>query len=124
MHLLNNMAERDRLGLEQRFRLAMIAAAELFGDNAFRKQSRGGLRSARYPINKALFETWASHLGTLSVSEHRKLVERKVKLNSAFVKLLETDGDFVASISQGTGEPDKVKCRFRCVGDLIRRILK
>jgi hypothetical protein len=124
MERLNVMAEAERASLKERFRRAMGAARDLFGENAFRKQELGDTRSRRLPINKALMETWMSHLDALSDAQISTLRKRKEQLNGAFNKLLEKDEAFVSAISQGTGKPEKVKRRFRSIGKLIERVLK
>lgn len=124
MKLLNDMSDRQRLGLCERFLRAMTCAHDLFGENAFRKrESTTTSRAGRLPINKALLETWTVHLGALSLDEMGTLRERKSRLLNADIKL-QKDDRFISAISQGTAKPEKVKYRFRKVEELIRRILK
>ena len=123
MERLNDMTSEERSTLDERFRRAMRAAHELFGTNAFRKQESQGNRPGRFPINKALLETWTTHLAGLSDDQIALLRARTEKLNRGFIKL-QDDLEFVAAISQGTGKPEKVRCRFRAIEGLIRRNLK
>src|SRR5436190_10165974 len=62
---MNKMSDQELEKLERRFTRAMVAAFDIFGVDAFRKRySRG---AARYPINKALFESWSVNLSQLPV---------------------------------------------------------
>jgi hypothetical protein len=114
-----NSNEIDLLKLE--FSKAMNLALELFGDNAFRK--RYDEYSARLPINKALFEAWSVNLSTLSEAESELLKKREDVLNDEFIELMNY-WQFANSISQGTGDPGRVKIRFKLIRLLIQYCLQ
>lgn len=118
---LNKMSEEQRDQLSLRFNRAMKAAYDLFGDDAFRK--RFNAKDARRPINKALFEAWSLALDALDDAQLNAVVDRREQVKSEAIKLLTSSRDFEASISQGTGDPTKVKLRFSAVRSLIERVL-
>lgn len=107
--------------LERRFKRAMVAAREVFGDRAFRKIYPED-DARRHPINKALFETWSVNLGQLDDRSLRTLVDRRQVLISGFVKLM-SERSFDEAVSQGTGDIAKVQIRFSRVEDLIREVV-
>ena len=90
---LNQLPESDLQDLDRRFRKAMVDCYRLFGDRAFRKQSRGNVR--RSPINRALFEVWAANIEALSPVGVDQVVARKDDLQERFLSL------FVCSFDVG-----------------------
>lgn len=118
---LNRQPEADIANISVRFRRAMVDCYRIFGDRAFRKITPGSTR--RHPINRALFEVWASAVETLAPDEVNQLVAKKSELVDRFVTLL-ADSDFAASISYGTGDPQKVQRRFSSVNGIIREALQ
>jgi hypothetical protein len=125
MTVVNKMSDQEIDSLEIKFKNAMQAADNIFGDDAFRK--RFSMNEKRKPVNKALFESWSVNLSNLSYEQAAVLVERKEKLKSEFIVLMndqEGEPSFDASISQGTGDPCKVKRRFSAVEKLIKEILE
>jgi hypothetical protein len=119
MHRINRSdADRDRLALE--FRKAMKCAADIFGDHAFRKW-RGG--KGKSPINKALFEAVAVNLAALDDREREALVAFRDRVLEGFFELMK-DWDFDRSISVATGDPKKVRTRFRMMGELFRGVVR
>lgn len=118
---LNRQTDADIANLSVRFKRAMVDCFRIFGDRAFRKITLGNTR--RHPINRALFEVWASAIESLASDEVDRLVSRKDQLISRFVALL-ADSDFAASISYGTGDPQKVQRRFSSVNGIIREVLQ
>lgn len=116
-----NHAPRNRLErLTRQFCNAMKAAHHIFDRQAFRKISAG--RTGRSLINKALFETWSVNLAALSEDEVARLVARKDIVLEKFCALL-LERDFEASISQGTGDPSRVRTRFSSIQKLIQQSL-
>jgi hypothetical protein len=96
MAVINKMSDKELHELENRFLRAMNAASIIFGKDAFRKRYRIGV--PRYPINKALFESWSVNLSQLSDEEINLLATRKDDLISAFIELM-NDRDFDRAIS-------------------------
>ncbi|SFN34753.1 DUF262 domain-containing protein [Dokdonella immobilis] len=99
---------------------AMETAKDIFGKHAFRKLYT--LKSSRFPINKALFEAVAVALGSLTPDEQKQLCIRKKTVLERFMKLM-ADQKFDSSISQGTGDPSKVRYRFSAIDELFRGVL-
>lgn len=117
---MNKMSDQELTELERQFRLAMVAAFDIFGRDAFRKRYKLG--AAKYPINKALFESWSVNLSQLSNEQLKLLEERKDILIGKFIKLM-NDPAFDAAVSQGTGDIKKVNCRFSSLEQLIKGVL-
>lgn len=118
---LNRQPDADIANLSVRFKRAMVDCFRIFGDRAFRKITPGNTR--RHPINRALFEVWASAVEALAPDQVDRLVAQKNELVDRFVALL-ADSDFAASISYGTGDPQKVQRRFSSVNGIIREALQ
>ncbi|MFI7080332.1 DUF262 domain-containing protein [Micromonospora sp. NPDC049903] len=116
MRALNELSAEEVDELWEQFERALHGAYEIFGEYAFRKVDRKG-GSRRMPINKALFESVAVSLADLSESEIAVLVRRYRRVEKKFLELM-SDVDFQAAISQGTGDPAKIRFRF----DAIRRL--
>jgi hypothetical protein len=120
MREINKMSVQELGELEDRFRRAMVAAYDIFGRDAFRKRYEAD--ATRYPINKALFESWSVNLDQLSNSQVQILKERKDILLGRFIDLI-NNREFEASISQGTGDIKKVNRRFSLIKQLIEEVL-
>jgi hypothetical protein len=118
---LNQTAESDLQELATRFRRAMVDCYRIFGDRAFRKQSRDNPR--RFPINRALFEVWAANIEDLHPERVDCLEKKRGELRDRFLSLLD-ESDFAAAISFGTGDPQKVRLRFSKVNEIIRITLQ
>ena len=118
---INGLPDHDVEKLGERFKRAMVDCYRIFGDRAFRKLTLGSPR--RYPINRALFEVWAADIEALHPGDVDLLVERNDVLLSHFVALL-ADSDFAASISYGTGDPQKVRQRFSRINEIIKETLQ
>lgn len=110
--------ERDRYRVE--FAQAMTASSAIFGNDAFRKRYEVG--HARQPISKALFEVVAVALATVRQDHGEEgiatLTARASQVRGGFVDLM-NDREFDRSVSQGTGDPVRVRFRFRKMRDLI-----
>lgn len=107
--------------LEQRFLRAMGAADRIFGNDAFRK--RYYPNATRFPVNKALFESWSVNLDTCTDEELQILEQKKDALKDAFMQLMRDDRDFEKAVTQGTGSISRVRCRFGKIRGLIREVL-
>lgn len=121
MATINSMNRSRSENIKKQFFRSMVAAYEIFGRYAFRKQYKKN--SWRYPINKALFEVWAVNLGRLGDDELKRLKKEKDTLVDNFLGLM-LDRDFESAISQGTGDIKKVKLRFSSVENIVREVLK
>lgn len=120
MQEINAMDEAQLDQLRDRFKRAMVAAYDIFGNLAFRKQYRGVSR--RSPISKALFEVWAVNLDKLSDAEIAKLIKRREALNERFVDLMEVP-EFFNAITTSTGDPKRIQTRFGEIGRIIQETL-
>lgn len=120
MSTMNRMSDEELHTLECLFLRAMTAAYDIFGTYAFRKRYR--MVAPRYPINKALFESWSVNLSQLSDEEIRLLKAQRNKLVESFVRLM-NDQEFDRAISQGTGDIKKVNLRFSAIGQIIKEVL-
>ena len=120
MKTLNAMSDQEIEQLKERFLKAMLAAYAIFDTDAFRKRYKIG--ASRYPVNKALFESWSVNLGQLSEEQIHILIERKNMLQERFIDLMNTR-DFNEAISQGTSDIKKVHHRFRSIQQLIEEAL-
>jgi hypothetical protein len=118
IHLNKELSESELNTIENKFKKSMIAAYEIFGDDAFRKISKK--TSRRSPINQALFEAWSVTLSQLNDSELELLKQRKDDLINKFSYLADNDDDFFKSISQAA---DKVEVRFRNIENLVKEVL-
>ena len=117
---LNAASDAERTALAGRFLIAMLRATAIFGKNAFRKMK--SLTAQRQPINKAVMEAWAVALGKLTSEQFTLLLSRREQLLSDWVTT-NNDPRFFAAVSQGTGDPVKVRLRFHTVQDLIGKVL-
>lgn len=120
MAQLNQMSDDELEELSNKFIDGMYTARRLFGLDAFRK--RYAKTSARHPINKALFESWAVNLGQLSSVQAEQLVEKKRMLKDHFISLM-NENDFDSAVSQGTGSIKRVRLRFMRIREIILEVL-
>ncbi|MCL2324963.1 MAG: DUF262 domain-containing protein [Proteobacteria bacterium] len=99
----------DVEALKEKFKLAMTRAAKLFEDHAFRKSTPVD-RSRRRPINKSLFEVWASILADMDEQQFNRLLRRRKRLyktlncafkdkSSTLTKNTSTDTHSIASVT-------------------------
>ena len=117
---INKMPDQRLENLEQQFIRAMRAMLIIFGREAFRKPRKGN--TPRFPINKALFESWSVNISQLDDHQVVELTEKKEMVKEKFLNLM-NDREFNGAISQGTGNIKKVKHRFRAIEDLILEVL-
>lgn len=114
------VTESDLLKLANDFEKAMQRARRTFGKYAFRKYYGSNRRLS--PINKALFESMSCSLARLTENESQLLEERKDQALKAFAAL-NNDADFSASISQGTGDPNRVRRRFSRMEEMLQSVI-
>ncbi|MDM8524735.1 DUF262 domain-containing protein [Desulfococcaceae bacterium HSG8] len=119
MTKINEMDQSDISNLKSCFLESMRISKEVFGEYAFRKMF---VRNARRspPINKALFEVWSVSLEQFDKNE---LSNNKEAIIEGFISAMNHDGDYVASITQGTGAVKKVVKRFTTTMKIIEKAL-
>jgi len=100
------------------FSRGMRHAKIAFGDNAFRKWPRDAER--RYPINRALVETWGTVLADFDES---RVVERQEQLVQRARDLMTDDRTFIGSIAGSTGDTANVRERFAKVRIVATEVL-
>jgi hypothetical protein len=105
---LSSLGAKRRATIGRRFDRSLATATQVFGIHAFRKSLPGDERRA--PINKALFEAVLVALAGLTLPQQRAVVGRSDLIVKRFRRLLD-DPDFVAAVSQGTGDYRKVQLR-------------
>ena len=115
---INKLSEAELFNIENDFRKSMIAAFDIFGENAFRKQSKKNPR--KYPINKALFEAWSVNLSHLNDKQIYILKQQKQDLINRFIDYVDSDKEFMKSISQAA---NKIECRFSTIEKIIQEVL-
>lgn len=120
MRYLNTHAELLD-DLQRRFLRAMRAAERIFGNDAFRKRYYSN--ATRFPVNKALFESWSVNLDTCTDEELQMLEQKKDNLKEAFMRLMREDSVFEKAVTQGTGSISRVRCRFQAIRELIQGVL-
>lgn len=121
MRGLNKMDQEDLGELEVTFKRTMTAAADIFGDEAFRKRTSDEERRKR--VNKALLEAWSVGLARRSPEDIKTLVKNRKRLRGHFMTLLNDDVEFLDSVSMSTGAPQRVKKRFGIIEALIEEFL-
>jgi len=115
---INNLSTYKIEEIEEVFKKSMIAAFDIFGNNAFRKISQKNKR--KFPINKSLFEVWSVNLGKLDTKDIQILKHKKQKLIDTFVNYVDNDAEFLESISQAA---NKIEHRFETVEKIIQEVL-
>jgi hypothetical protein len=134
MENINKMPKDAIVRLEEAFIKAMLRSKAIFGDRAFRKQFSAA-DQYRYPINKALFETWSVCLARLTDEEFSTLEPYSEDAVTLFCEMMrgewtpdtlsdQKDMSIVYAVSQDTSDPRKVRYRFTAVQELIREILE
>lgn len=108
----------DKLSeIEENFDASMKLAKKIFGRWAFRKVF--STEERRKPINKALFEVWSVALAKLDRQEKILAEHNKGRIFRAFVRLMNEDDNFVASISSATGDRGRVNYRYNRIEELL-----
>jgi len=118
MKKLNKIDKNLEKEIEQKFSIAMKAAYNIFGEDTFRKILNNS--SKKSPVNKALFECWSVALSQLNEQEIEILINKKEKLKELFIQNMESDPDFLQSISQAA---NKVQYRFSKINEMIEEVL-
>ena len=121
MKSMNKAGHDRRRVLAEDFGKAMRAAADIFGDDAFRK--RYAPCASRKQINMPLFEAWSVQLARCSREQIDRLVERRDAVRERFVELLNRDQEFEQAISSSTGTPRRIRKRFAAIRDLVQELV-
>ncbi len=122
MKTINSMDADRRAELEKDFRKAMQAAFDVFKDEAFRKLYASGQR--KNPVNRALFEAWGVGLARRTPEQLRALVNNRQLVINRFISTMNDDSGFDEAISYATGDPVRVRKRFRTIDELIKGCLR
>lgn len=103
------------------FDTVMKTSRQIFAEDAFRK--RYSSRDPRRPVSKALFEAVAVAIATAIEEEGaegiKRLTSKRAGVKKAFIALM-ADREFDRSVSQGTGDPPRVRYRFSKLIALMR----
>jgi hypothetical protein len=106
------------------FYAAMKASSSIFGNDAFRKRYQES--DPRRPVSKALFEAVAVAIAGVRERHGDEgldcLVARSSQVKDGFISLM-NDRDFDRSVSQGTGDPVRVRLRFGKLRELVESIV-
>jgi hypothetical protein len=125
MREINSWSNAERSQRTDDFTRAMEASHRVFGDDAFRKRYSGG--DPRRPVSKALFEAVAVAIARATEGADRDAVKtlasRAREVKRGFIELM-SDPKFDRSISQGTGDPIRVRHRFGALEELMRSVTK
>jgi hypothetical protein len=125
MRQINLWGDLERADRLREFAIVMSTSTAIFGKDAFRKRYRND--DPRRPVSKALFEAvavgLARTLDTLGQPGLVALVHRSQDVKDAFLQLM-ADREFDRSISQGTGDPVRVRFRFDRLRTLFLRLAK
>lgn len=117
MRAINSLDSKAIIKLEKDFKSSLKTANSIFDDDAFRK--RYNPNHGRYPINKALFETFCVTLSSLTLAQRKCCIKNSAKIKKSFISLM-IDTNFDISISQGTGDASKIRRRFSAIQKLIK----
>lgn len=124
MRSMNSWSSSTQQKYLDDFRVAMGASSAIFGRDAFRKRYHE--QDPRRPVSKALFE--AVSVGLASIRDEfgddslAVLAMESSAVRGAFVDLM-NDRSFDRAVSQGTGDPVRVRLRFQMILALLRRFV-
>ena len=121
MKIINSITGEERDALANSFKKAMIAAYDIFGDDAFRK--RTNKHDSKRPVSRALFEVWSVHLARHSPEQIRSIVDQREDIQKRLIQLMNVDRDFDRAISYSTGVPQRVHKRFSAIGQLLEGLV-
>lgn len=121
MQDINKLTLAKKTRLANVFKSSMRVAAEIFGNDAFRKRYHKD--DNRKMINKALFESWSVNIARFAAEDHKVFVKRRVKLQNGFLSLM-NDSGFDIAISSSTGTPTRVEERFSKIHSLLKSVLQ
>ncbi|MCY4219796.1 MAG: hypothetical protein OXE56_11090 [Gammaproteobacteria bacterium] len=114
----NDISEEELRKLRLDFIRTMKNSYVVFGDNAFRKWPWGAKR--RYPVNKALLESWSTVLADYSETS---INQNAGELARHARQMMTEDQEFMNAISSSTGSVSNVRIRLAKVQDSVKGIL-
>lgn len=101
------------------FKSAMNNASTVFGAHAFRKWPWGIDRLL--PINRPLFESWASVLWPIPANKAKSYA---AELRTLARDAMTYDAEYVDSITSSTGDPRRVERRFTTAKNIVSEAIK
>ncbi|TZF99264.1 DUF262 domain-containing protein (plasmid) [Chryseobacterium panacisoli] len=105
--------------IEQKFKISMRRAKDLFGEHAFRKSYPGKRRT---PINKGLFEVWCTLLSNINQKQFDLLKKNKKQFMNEYSELL-NDYNFIFVISRDSQKYISVKSRYDRLNNLLLKFI-
>lgn len=119
---LNRVSKENLEKITAAFKNSMKISQNIFEEHAFRKLYNFNER--RRPLNKALFDVWASTLAKLKENEKNILINKKDILLEKFMDQMNNNESFHRAISSATGERTNVNKRFEVVENIISETIK
>ncbi|MBF6619842.1 MAG: DUF262 domain-containing protein [Patulibacter sp.] len=121
MQKVNDWSESQRRAAKKDLEKTLGICVKIFENDAFRK--RYSVDQPRRPVSKALFECVSVAVSTtireFGPGAAKRLEENGPSIRAAFVELM-GDPDFDRAVSQGTGDPLRVRQRFESMIQLMR----
>lgn len=114
----NGMVDSELPQMKEDFKKAMLAAKEIFGDDAFRKRLSDNDRIK--PINKAYFEITSVGLSRLNPREMQNLLSRKDSFRLRLMREMKSNQGFINSLSGGTAKVASVRKRFSTFEEILK----
>lgn len=122
LEILNKMEQVELEKFKLAFNKSMDICYQLLGNTAFRRPNPQ--KSDQFlRINKAIFEVLSVSIAKLSESEQQKLVINKIMFKQLIYELF-TDVRFSEAITSGTAKTPQVNYRFKCVNEVIGKVLE
>ena len=121
MSNVNSLSCKERLVVGENFKKAMVAAYDIFAEDAFRKRTNE--YDMRRPVNRALFEVWSVNLSRHSPEQIKVIVGQSDEVKHRFMDLMRNDRDFDRAISLATGTPQRVQKRFKAIAQVLEDLL-
>jgi len=106
--------------IKQRFKKSLQLAADIFGEDAFRK--RVNKNAKRKPINKALFEVITVNFSKLTDEEELLLRQNSKLLKNNLIELMR-NGRYEGAL-KSTGTKDSVTIRFSMFQQVMQKTIK
>jgi hypothetical protein len=120
MQRVNDISTKQRSAIRREFDVALEVCVAIFGNDAFRK--RYSSTQARRPVSKALFEAVTVAVDRViresGVDAAGRLKKNAKAIRKAFIDLM-SEVEFDRAISQGTGDPIRVRARFESMITLM-----